>query len=56
LLDPLPHDSTDSTSSASGMKLRDDHLTGCQYLESHAGFLTPRLNAAGKPICSGNQA
>ena len=38
--------------SRSGMILRTDHGTGCQYLQSPLGFtITPRLDATGKPMC-----
>ena len=32
----------------SNMVLRTDYGTGCQYLESHTGVLTPRMSADGK--------
>jgi hypothetical protein len=28
----------------SGLKLRTDYGTGCQYLEAHGGGLTPRMS------------
>jgi len=34
----------------SGMRLRTDHGTGVQYLESADGVLTPRLNADGSLV------
>jgi len=40
-------DSTDSPDGRSNMVVRTDHLTGCEYLESSGGGLTPRLNAGG---------
>ena len=45
-------DSTDDTLNRvrSGMALRTDHGTGCQYLESYSGSLHPRLSAGGKHI------
>ncbi len=30
---------------------RTDHLTGCQYLETARGAITPRLDRNGKQIC-----
>jgi hypothetical protein len=36
----------------SGLVPRTDSLTGCQYLESSRGALTPRLNRDGQHICS----
>lgn len=45
-------DSTDSPhGKRSNMRLRTDYGTGCQYLESSAGHLTPRLNAEGSHVC-----
>lgn len=35
----------------SGMELRIDHGTGCHYLESSKGMLTPRLQVDGTQIC-----
>lgn len=34
----------------SNMALRTDYGTGCQYLESHTGVLTPRMSADGKHV------
>ena len=36
----------------SQVALRTDYGTGCQYLESSDGFLTPRMNSSGKQICT----
>lgn len=45
-------DTTDTSDGArSGMDLRTDHGTGCQYLESTGGGLTPRLGRDGKQVC-----
>jgi hypothetical protein len=44
-------DSTDSPTERSGFKLRTDYGTGCQYLESRDGFLSPRLDKTGKQVC-----
>lgn len=35
----------------SGLALRTDAQTGCQYLASPWGGLTPRVDRAGKHIC-----
>ena len=40
----------------SGLALRTDHLTGCQYLVAYGLFgfgaaITPRLNPDGTPMC-----
>lgn len=47
-----PRDSTDPASGPrSGMAVRVDELTGCQYLAVYRGGITPRLDASGRPIC-----
>lgn len=38
----------------SGFALYTDHGTGCQYLQV-GGALTPRLSAAGAPMCGAPQ-
>lgn len=43
-------DSTDSVG-RSGLGLRTDALTGCEYLISPYGGLTPRLDMDGQHIC-----
>lgn len=48
-------DDTDLPTKRSGMNLYTDHGTGCQYLATPLGSLTPRLDADGKPICGGEQ-
>lgn len=35
----------------SGFSVYTDYLTGCQYLSTPLGFLTPRLDKEGKIIC-----
>ena len=46
------YDDTDHPSGErSNMALRTDHGTGCQYLETLWGGITPRLNSDGKQIC-----
>lgn len=47
-----PRDSTDTATERSGMTLRTDALTGCQYLESRTGYLTPRLDSDKMIICN----
>lgn len=39
-----PYDDTDPEGSRSGLVLRTDHLTGCQYLTTTQGGITPRLD------------
>lgn len=49
---PPARDATDPPSGArSGMRLRTDSGTGCQYLETRAGALSPRLGPDGKQVC-----
>lgn len=40
-------DDTDSNNKRSGMALRTDNATWCQYLESQGGGITPRLSKGG---------
>lgn len=40
----------------SGLTPMTDHRTGCQYLETFLGALTPRLDVTGKPICGESNA
>lgn len=46
---PADYDVTDESS---GMRLYTDAQTGCQYLATPGGSLTPRLSAMGGHICS----
>ena len=47
-----PLDSTDkSNKHRSGVTLITDYGTGCQYLETNFGGITPRLNADGTQVC-----
>ena len=48
---PISRDDTDGDT-RSGLVPRTDARTGCQYLESAGGGLTPRLDKAGKHICA----
>lgn len=46
------YDNTDTADGTrSGMKLRTDHQTKCQYLETDHGGITPRLNSRGEHMC-----
>lgn len=47
----IGRDSTDAPNKRSGMTIRYDAMTGCQYLESSRGGLTPRLDKSVKMIC-----
>ncbi len=45
-------DDSDGRHSRSGMEIRIDHLTGCEYLQGFPfGSATPRLDRDGKQIC-----
>lgn len=48
-----PYDDTDNktTKERSGLRLYTDHKTGCQYLVTLTGSITPRLNNNGKNNC-----
>lgn len=46
-------DDTDGPEKRSGMALYRDYGTGCEYLASPWGGLTPRLDADGRHICNG---
>lgn len=46
-------DSTDPPGGRSGLSIYVDHYTGCQYLSSSWGGLTPRLDTDGRHICGG---
>jgi hypothetical protein len=50
-----PYDSCDGEGHRCGLRIRTDALTGCQYLESTGGALTPRLARDGRPACGGAQ-
>ena len=43
-------DNTDPPLGRSGLEIKVDNLTGCQYLQSRRG-LTPRLGKDGKQLC-----
>jgi hypothetical protein len=46
---PKPdRDVTDPPRGRSGLSLRIDHETGCQYLTAPLGAITPRLNGQGQ--------
>lgn len=47
----IGRDDTDPPAGRSDMKIMTDHLTGCQYLMSSRGGLTPRLDENGKQMC-----
>jgi hypothetical protein len=48
---PLSRDTTDGEwPNRSGVRPRTDALTGCQYLETSKGGITPRINASGRHL------
>lgn len=49
---PSPRDATDSPTARSGVTLRTDYGTGCQYLETSEGGITPRLDRTGRQVCA----
>lgn len=52
-VEPPPFDDSDLPGARSGMSVRTDHLTGCQYLAAPLGGLTPRLEMDGRQVCKG---
>ena len=44
-------DTDDPNGKHSGMMLYTDHRTGCQYVGTVLGGITPRLDRDGKPVC-----
>jgi len=48
------YDNTDDKQNGvrSGVELVIDHGTGCQYLQSQLGYLTPRMDKEGKQVCA----
>ncbi len=51
---PFWKDSTDPSFGRSGMEIKTDHLTGCQYLATRGG-LTPRVDVNGNQICTATE-
>lgn len=47
---PLRRDATDGKK-RSGLVIYTDYGTGCQYVATMMGGLSPRLDKNGKPIC-----
>lgn len=52
----MGRDDTDSDKERSNLGLRTDHGTGCQYLVTRQGAITPRLDARGSPLCTPQDA
>lgn len=52
---PLEKDSTDPIDGRSGLNIKVDALTGCQYLTTTDGGLTPRLDKSCAQLCGDNK-
>jgi hypothetical protein len=52
---PIYRDATDPPGGRSGLILRTDAETGLQYLESHSGFLIPRIGTDGRQMRASKQ-
>lgn len=50
----IGRDSTDGER-RSGMSLHVDAMTGCHYLASQYGGMTPRLDERGRHVCTGEE-
>jgi hypothetical protein len=48
---PRDFDDSDAAPMRSGLRIKTDNLTGCQYFVTIAGSITPRVNRDGKQIC-----
>lgn len=48
----IGRDATDPPAGRSDMRIMTDHQTGCQYLMSARGGLTPRLDENGRQMCT----
>ena len=44
-------DTDDPNGRRSNLMIYTDHRTGCQYLGTVLGGITPRLDRDGKPVC-----
>jgi hypothetical protein len=47
---PFWRDDTDTAGHRSGLRPRTDARTGCQYLETSGGGITPRLDSSGHQV------
>ena len=47
----IPKNSTDPVDGRSGLSIRTDALTGCQYLSMYGGGIYPRMNREGGQVC-----
>lgn len=48
---PGNFDDSDNPPVRSGMRIKTDALTGCQYLLSFTGSLVPRMGGDGRQVC-----
>lgn len=48
---PREFDDSDAAPMRSGLRIKTDNLTGCQYFVTLAGSITPRVDRDGKQIC-----
>ena len=48
----MGRDATDSDTKRSNLALRIDYGTGCHYLVTFQGAITPRLDTDGSPVCT----
>ena len=47
-----PRDNSDPVGGRSNMSVLTDALTGCQYLATQRGGITPRMDADNKQVCN----
>ena len=47
-----PRDNSDPIGGRSNMQVLTDALTGCQYLATQRGGITPRMDADNKQVCN----
>ena len=47
-----PRDNSDPIGGRSNMSVLTDALTGCQYLATQRGGITPRMGADNKQVCN----
>jgi hypothetical protein len=47
-----PRDNSDPPGGRSNMSVLTDALTGCQYLATQRGGITPRMGADNKQVCN----
>ncbi len=47
-----PRDNSDPIGGRSNMSVLTDALTGCQYLATQRGGITPRMDADNKQVCN----